>query len=85
MVVLGSQRASIENKGFFASRVRKFKKMTVFDSWTCELAQRLENKRKSRLFRRLAFSGRNECAIYERMFKLPFKNSYTTQTIPKLL
>ncbi len=34
MVVLGSQGTSIENKGFFFLKVRKFKKMAVFDSWT---------------------------------------------------
>ena len=49
-----------ENKGFFFLTVRKFKKMTVFDSWTFELAQRLGNKRKSRLFRRLVSSGRKD-------------------------
>jgi len=31
MVVLGSQRVSIENKGFFGSRVRKWLKIAVLD------------------------------------------------------
>ena len=31
MVVLGSRGTSIENKGFFFLKVRKFKKMAVFD------------------------------------------------------
>ena len=50
---LDSRAASIDFKGFFFLKVRKSKKMAIFDSWTFELAQRLGNKRKSRLFRRL--------------------------------
>ena len=41
IVILDSQGTSIENKGFFGSRVRKFKKMAVFASWTFELVQAL--------------------------------------------
>ena len=65
MVVLGSQGRGAENKSFFTSKVRKFAKRAVFCRSTFELLQMLGNKRKSRLFRRLVFSGRNECAIYE--------------------
>ena len=65
MVVLGSQRASIDFKGFFILKVRKWLKMANFDTLTFELAQTLGNKRKSRLFRRLVFSGRNQLTNYE--------------------
>lgn len=57
--MLGFQTAYIDFKGKFASRVRKFAKMAVFCLSTFELLQMLGNKRKSRLFRRLVFSGRN--------------------------
>ena len=60
MVVLGSQEADIENKGKFSFRVRKWLKMADFALSTFELAQRFGNKRKSRLFRRLVFSGRKD-------------------------
>ena len=53
IVIFGSQRMRIENKGFFSSKVRKSKKMAVFALSTFELEQMLENKRESRLFRRL--------------------------------
>ena len=64
-MVLGSRGASVDFKGFFGSRVRKWLKMDNFTLWTFEPALLLGNKRKSRLFRRLVFSGRNGCAIYE--------------------
>ena len=65
MMGLGSQKTSIENKGIFGSRVRKWLKMTNFTLWTFEPAQRIGNKRKNADFSAFVFSGRNECAIYE--------------------
>ena len=65
MVSLGSREAGIENKGFFSSRVRKWLKMADFALSTFEPAQVLGNKRKSRLFRRLVFSGRNQLTNHE--------------------
>ena len=59
MMVLGSRRAGTDFKGFLGSRVRKCLKMVIFGSWTFEPVQTLGNKRKSRLFRRLLFSGRS--------------------------
>ena len=50
MVILGSREAGIENKGNFALKVRKSKKMAIFDSWTFEPVQTLGNKRKKHHF-----------------------------------
>ena len=42
MMGLGSRGASIDFKGFFALKVRKFAKIADFDGWTFEPAQMLE-------------------------------------------
>ena len=60
MAILGSQKTGVENKGFFLLKVRKFKKMAIFDSWTFELAQMLGNKRKNADFSAFMFSGRRD-------------------------
>ena len=44
---LGSRGASIDFKGFFDSKVRKFKKIAKFATSTFELEQRLGNKKKA--------------------------------------